>query len=87
MAMAYEGCQIALRHGVVGAMHLECKTKCVRLPATGQRHCTNRHASIASGERYESVAEKRSEQRTTAYTSPLAHAADAQHRISLISTG
>jgi hypothetical protein len=32
---------------------------------------------IASGERCESVAEKRSKQRTTAYTRLLAHAKDA----------
>jgi hypothetical protein len=35
------------------------------------------YQSIASGGRCESVAEKRSEQRTTAYTRPLAHAMDA----------
>jgi hypothetical protein len=35
------------------------------------------HSSIASGERCESVAEKRSKQRTTAYTRLLAHAKDA----------
>jgi hypothetical protein len=33
--------------------------------------------SIASGERCEIVAEKRSKQRTTVYTRPLAHAKDA----------
>ena len=40
--------------------------------------------SIASGEECESVAEKLSKQRTTAYTGLLAHATDAQPRITLI---
>jgi hypothetical protein len=42
--------------------------------------------SFASGERCESVAEPRSEQRTTAYTGLLAHATDAQPRVTPIST-
>jgi hypothetical protein len=42
--------------------------------------------SIASGERCESVAEKRSKQRTTAYTRLLAHAMDVLSRITLINT-
>jgi hypothetical protein len=41
---------------------------------------------IASGERCEGVAEKRSEQRTTAYTGLLAHATDDPPRITLIYT-
>jgi hypothetical protein len=43
-------------------------------------------SSIASGERCESVAEKRSKQRTTAYTGLLAHATDVQPRMPLNNT-
>jgi hypothetical protein len=41
---------------------------------------------LASGERCESVAEKRPKQRTTAYTGLLAHATGAQPRMTLINT-